>query len=42
MAEDKRTNKPMRLKLEVNQVCCGPKELDCLEAVIAVADVRIK
>lgn len=25
MAEDKRTNRPMRLKLEVNQVCYGPK-----------------
>lgn len=46
MAEDKRTNRPMRLKLEVNQVCYGPKwlhlekELDCLEALTAVADVR--
>ena len=46
MAEDKRTNNPVRLKLEGNQICYGPewlhldKELNCLEAVTAVADVR--
>lgn len=46
MAEDKRTNNPVRLKLEVNQICYDPKwlhlekELNSLEAVTAVADVR--
>lgn len=46
MAEDKKTSNPVRLKLEVKQICYGPKwlhlekELNCLEAVTAVADIR--
>lgn len=45
MTEDKRTNNPVRLKLEGNQICYGPKrlhlekELNCLEAETAIADV---
>lgn len=44
--EDKRMNNPVRPKLEVNQIFCGPewshlgKDLKCLEALAAVAGLR--
>lgn len=45
-AEGKRTNNPVRPKLDVNQIFCGPewlhleKDQNCLEALTAVANLR--